>query len=209
MPVDKFGDCTTGESGPAGPMGPIGPQGKRGVDGAVGVRGPKGDTGLKGEDGTMGQTGPQGKRGADGTVGGRGPKGLKGDTGSKGEDGKDGTKGLKGDIGPAGPKGSDGDPLGVILKWFPGLLLEGFQKTSALCYYFKKLSDFKWNDQHKIVNGFESQSNSNTVAELITDNIFPVTLPKGGYCAEFRDARLKVPRVKIAYLAPEICPFDQ
>ena len=182
MSVDKFGDCDTGESGPPGPMGPMGPQGPRGL---VGLRG------KRGADGPAGERGPKGPRGADGA---KGADGSKGDTGPAGKDGKDGSKG---DTGPAG------DVLGIMTKWMPDLIVEGFQKSARLCYYFRTRDDFLWNKD--TITGFASKSlRTHRDANLVSGKILAQTLPRGGYCAEFQDACIKIPGCGIAITQPSI-----
>lgn len=130
-----------GETGPMGPRGNIGPQGEQGIQGEKGetgprgpqglpgpkgdaftyadfteaqlelLKGPKGDTGSKGEKGDKGDTGPQGETGLQGKTGPqgeRGEQGLKGDTGPQGPKGDTGPQGLPGEKGEKGDKGDQG-----------------------------------------------------------------------------------------------------
>ena len=136
-----------GETGPMGPRGNIGPQGEQGPKGEKGdqglqgpagpkgdkgdpftyadfteaqlelLKGPKGDTGLKGDKGDKGDTGPQGPKGE------IGPTGPQGERGEQGPQGIQGEKGPKGDIGPQGlpgEKGEKGDKGDQGLQGLPG-----------------------------------------------------------------------------------------
>lgn len=80
------------------------------------LKGPKGDTGPKGEDGVKGPKGdpflytdftPEQLEAL------RGPQGIQGPQGEKGVQGAKGDKGDTGDIGPQGPKGDTGES-GVV-----------------------------------------------------------------------------------------------
>ena len=86
--VDDPSRCTAKESAVSwnvvGPVGPKGDTGLTGEQGPVGPVGPKGDTGLTGEQGPIGPKGDPGLTGAQGPVGPVGPKGDKGDTGAPG-----------------------------------------------------------------------------------------------------------------------------
>ena len=136
-----------GETGPMGPRGNIGPQGEQGPKGEKGdqglqgpagpkgdkgdaftyadfteaqlelLKGPKGDTGLKGDKGDKGDTGPQGPKGE------IGPTGPQGERGEQGPQGIQGEKGPKGDTGPQGlpgEKGEKGDKGDQGLQGLPG-----------------------------------------------------------------------------------------
>lgn len=74
-------------------------------------RGPKGDTGPKGETGLQGPQGIKGDKGEQGPQGLQGEKGETGPIGPQGERGFDGREGPQGPTGEIGPKGDKGEPF--------------------------------------------------------------------------------------------------
>ena len=91
--------------------GPQGDTGLRGPQGLQGAQGPKGDTGAQGAQGLRGElgpVGPQGIQGLKGETGAQGPQGLKGNTGPTGPQGIQGAKGAAGAVGAQGAQGIQG-----------------------------------------------------------------------------------------------------
>ena len=123
------GGSGTGEKGDTGDTGPAGPKGDTGDDGESidvykdtahrqiifegkttsaiiyfdEIKGPKGDTGQKGDTGATGETGDIGLKGDTGDTG---ASGVKGDTGDTGPQGPKGDTGATGDTGPVNLAGS-------------------------------------------------------------------------------------------------------
>lgn len=121
-----------GPTGAKGEIGPQGPEGKKGItftpsvdesgtiswtnngDGiqnppSVNIKGPRGETGARGNTGPKGPTGATGKIGP---VGPTGPTGPSGKTGIPGQTGPTGPTGPQGKIGATGPTGPQG-PIGA------------------------------------------------------------------------------------------------
>ena len=91
-----------------GPRGDTGLRGDRGCKGDRGDTGPRGDRGCpgcRGLQGVPGEVGPKGDPGEQGVPGEVGPKG---DPGEQGVPGEVGPKGDPGEVGPQGPKGDPG-----------------------------------------------------------------------------------------------------
>jgi len=89
-----------------------GPKGDTGEKGETGAQGPKGDPGPAGENGLQGiqgPAGPQGETGPQGVPGPEGPQGPQGERGEKGETGPQGIQGPKGDTGADGEQGPAGE----------------------------------------------------------------------------------------------------
>ena len=101
-------DLNPGIVGPRGPKGETGERGEQGPKGDTGPQGPTGPQGERGPQGETGATGPQGPKGETGATGPQGPKGDTGEQGIQGPKGDTGERGPKGDTGATGPQGPQG-----------------------------------------------------------------------------------------------------
>ncbi len=136
-----------------------------------GETGPKGDTGLKGdngETGTKGDTGLKGDTGETGPKGDTGETGTKGDTGLKGDTGDTGPKGDTGDTGPKGDTGSTGENSAIssIFVW------------SSLQQLNRSNTNFQYVEFEKTPigpNGFGWINNSRPTYTYSTDFIVPTS----------------------------------
>lgn len=121
-----------------GPKGDTGPKGETGLQGPQGIKGDKGEQGpqgLQGEKGETGPIGPQGERGFDGR---EGPQGPKGEPFTYKDFTPEQLKALQ------GPPGESGDITVQDTGWLPISLQNGFfslDDTSKLSYKLIKIGN--------------------------------------------------------------------